>query len=92
MVLKKKNAIALCVAIPFLIVVFDAVAAVAPLAVSYNKNAYEKIAIVEKKRLSEIYDLADYAFKPVKTNISLTELTGVITSVVRQGKSLSNES
>lgn len=37
--------------------------------------------IIREKSLSEIYDLTEFAFGLVKTNISLTELTSVITSV-----------
>ena len=37
--------------------------------------------IISEKSLSEIYDLTDFAFGLVKTNISLTELTSVIGSV-----------
>ncbi len=45
--------------------------------------------IVSEKSLAEIYDLTDFAFGLVKTNISLTELTSVIgniaTDAVRSG-------
>lgn len=37
--------------------------------------------IITEKSISEIYDLTDFAFGLVKTNISLTELTSVIGSV-----------
>lgn len=37
--------------------------------------------IITEKSVSEIYDLTDFAFGLVKTNISLTELTSVIGSV-----------
>ena len=37
--------------------------------------------IISEKSLPEIYDLTDFAFGLVKTNISLTELTSVIGSV-----------
>ncbi len=45
--------------------------------------------IVSEKSLAEIYDLTDFAFGLVKTNISLTELTSVIgniaTDAIRSG-------
>ncbi len=37
--------------------------------------------IISEKSLSEIYDLTDFAFGLVKTNISLTELTSVIGNI-----------
>lgn len=40
--------------------------------------------IIKEKSISEIYDLTDFAFSLVKTNISLTELTSVIASVAGQ--------
>lgn len=48
-----------------------------------QRKVIESLAakILNEKSLPEIYDLTDYAFKLVKTNISLSELTGVITSV-----------
>ncbi len=48
-----------------------------------QRKVIESLAtkILNEKTLPEIYDLTDFAFKLVKTNISLTELTGVITSV-----------
>lgn len=48
-----------------------------------QRKVIESLAakILTEKSISEIYDLADFAFKLVKTNISLTELTSVITSV-----------
>lgn len=48
-----------------------------------QRKVIESLAtkILKEKSLPEIYDLADFAFKLVKTNISLTELTSVITSV-----------
>ncbi len=59
-----------------------------------QRNVIQSLAkkIVREKRLTEIYGLADYAFKLVKTNISLTELTGVIASVAKQGKNLEIDS
>ena len=38
--------------------------------------------IIKEKSLSEIYELTDFGFGLIKTNISLTELTSVVTSVV----------
>lgn len=48
-----------------------------------QRNVIETLAkkILNEKSLSEIYDLANFAFGLVKTNISLTELTSVITDV-----------
>lgn len=48
-----------------------------------QRNVIETLAkkILSEKSLSEIYELTDFAFGLVKTNISLTELTSVITSV-----------
>ena len=48
-----------------------------------QRNVIETLArkIVSEKSLSEIYDLTNFAFGLVKTNISLTELTSVISSV-----------
>ena len=40
--------------------------------------------IIKEKSISEIYDLTDFAFSLVKTNISLSELTSVIASVAGQ--------
>lgn len=37
--------------------------------------------IIKEKSVSEIYDLTNYAFTLVKTNISLTELSGTVASV-----------
>ena len=50
--------------------------------------------ILSEKSFSEIYELTDYAFKLVKTNISLSELTGVVASVAANaiGKGLNIES
>ncbi len=50
--------------------------------------------IITEKSISEIYDLTDFAFSLVKTNISLTELTSVIGSVATQamGNGLDMES
>lgn len=49
-----------------------------------QRNVIQTLAnkILKEKSLSEIYDLANFAFGLVKTNISLTELTSVITDVV----------
>lgn len=48
-----------------------------------QRNVIETLAkkIITEKSLSEIYDLTDFAFGLVKTNISLTELTSVIGNV-----------
>ncbi len=48
-----------------------------------QRNVIETLArqIISEKSISEIYDLTDFAFGLVKTNISLTELTSVIGSV-----------
>lgn len=48
-----------------------------------QRNVIETLAakILKEKSLSEIYDLTNFAFGLVKTNISLTELTSVIGSV-----------
>ncbi len=45
-----------------------------------QRNVIETLArkIVKEKSLSEIYDLTNFAFGLVKTNISITELTSVI--------------
>ncbi|MBE6771524.1 MAG: LytR family transcriptional regulator [Ruminococcaceae bacterium] len=48
--------------------------------------------IVNEKTIPEIYNLADYAFKLVKTNISLTDMMPVLTSVATNAKGLSIES
>ena len=48
-----------------------------------QRNVIETLAkkIVKEKGLSEIYDLTNFAFGLVKTNISLSELTSVIGNV-----------
>lgn len=48
-----------------------------------QRNVIETLAkkIVREKSLSEIYDLTNFAFGLVKTNISLSELTSVIGNV-----------
>ena len=48
-----------------------------------QRNVIETLArkIISEKSLSEIYDLTDFAFGLVKTNISLTELTSVIGNI-----------
>ena len=48
-----------------------------------QRNVIETLAkkIITEKSLAEIYDLANFAFGLVKTNISITELTSVITDV-----------
>ncbi len=48
-----------------------------------QRNVIETLAkkIITEKSLSEIYDLTNFAFGLVKTNISLSELTSVIGSV-----------
>lgn len=43
--------------------------------------------IVKEKSLSEIYELTDFGFGLIKTNISLTELTSVVTSVATKAAS-----
>ncbi len=49
-----------------------------------QRNVIETLArkILKEKSISEIYDLTNFAFGLVKTNISITELTSVITDVV----------
>ncbi len=48
-----------------------------------QRNVIETLAkkIITEKSLSEIYDLTNFAFGLVKTNISLTELTSVIGNI-----------
>lgn len=48
-----------------------------------QRNVIETLArkIITEKSISEIYDLTNFAFGLVKTNISLTELTSVIGNV-----------
>ena len=48
-----------------------------------QRNVIETLAkkIITEKSITEIYDLANFAFGLVKTNISITELTSVITDV-----------
>lgn len=48
-----------------------------------QRNVIETLArkIITEKSLSEIYDLVNFAFGLVKTNISITELTSVITDI-----------
>ena len=48
-----------------------------------QRNVIETLAkkIVQEKSLSEIYDLTNFAFGLVKTNISITELTSVIGNI-----------
>ncbi len=48
--------------------------------------------VLDELTLSEIYDLTDYAFKLVKTNISISELLPVVTSVAANVSNLSVES
>lgn len=48
--------------------------------------------IIEEKSIPEMYDLADFAFKLIKTNIPLTDIMGVIPSVVRNGTALNMQS
>lgn len=56
-----------------------------------QRNVIETLArkIVKEKSLSEIYDLTNFAFGLVKTNISISELTSVIgdiaSSAIRKG-------
>lgn len=51
--------------------------------------------IVKEKSLSEIYDLTNFAFGLVKTNISITELTSVIgdiaSNAIRSGLNISSQ-
>lgn len=51
--------------------------------------------ILSEKSLSEIYDLTDFAFGLVKTNISLTELTSAVTDIatgaLRNGLNIESE-
>lgn len=62
-----------------------------------QRNVIETLAkkILKEKSLPEIYDLTDFAFGLVKTNISLTELTSVISSIasnaMRRGLDLSSQ-
>lgn len=48
-----------------------------------QRNVIETLArkIVKEKSISEIYDLTNFAFSLVKTNISITELTSVIGNI-----------
>ena len=48
--------------------------------------------IVEEKSIPEMYDLADFAFKLVKTNIPISDIIGVIPSIVRNGSALNMQS
>lgn len=48
--------------------------------------------IIEEKSIPEMYDLADFAFKLIKTNIPLTDIMAVIPSVVRNGTALNMQS
>lgn len=48
--------------------------------------------IIEEKNLSEIYDLTNYSFTLVKTNISVSTLWSFITSIVMRASVLSIES
>lgn len=61
-----------------------------------QRKVIESLAnkIISEKSIPEIYELTDYAFKLVKTNISITELTGVVASVAANaiGKGLNVES
>ena len=54
-----------------------------------QRRVIETVAtnIVTEKSLSEIYELTDFAFGLIKTNISLTELTSVVTSVATNAAS-----
>ncbi|MBQ3499513.1 MAG: LCP family protein [Clostridia bacterium] len=47
--------------------------------------------ILEEKTLPEIYELTDFAFKLVKTNITLPELTGVISAIAGANKGNKDE-
>lgn len=61
-----------------------------------QRNVIQLLAnkIVREKSLAEIYDLTEFAFSLVKTNISIGELTSVISSVAVKaaGRSVSMES
>lgn len=48
--------------------------------------------IINEKSIPEMYELADFAFKLIKTNIPLTDIMGVIPSVVRNGTALNMQS
>ncbi len=48
--------------------------------------------IVEEKSISEMYDLADFAFKLVKTNIPITDIMAVIPSIVKNGSAINMQS
>ena len=48
--------------------------------------------ILGEKTLPEIYELTDFAFKLVKTNISLSELTSVITAIAQSDEELDMQS
>ena len=48
--------------------------------------------IIEEKNLSEIYDLTNYSFTLVKTNISVSTLLSFVTSVAMNASNLSIES
>lgn len=54
-----------------------------------QRNVIETLArkIVTEKSISEIYDLTNFAFGLVKTNISLTELTSVIGNIATDAMS-----
>jgi len=62
-----------------------------------QRNVIETLAkkIVKEKSLSEIYDLTNFAFGLVKTNISITELTSVIgdiaSSAIRKGLNIQSQ-
>ena len=48
-----------------------------------QRKVIEAVAkkIIAEKNLSEIYDLTEFAFGLIKTNISFTELTGAVTDI-----------
>ncbi len=62
-----------------------------------QRNVIETLArkIVKEKSLSEIYDLTNFAFGLVKTNISISELTSVIgdiaSSAIRKGLNIQSQ-
>ncbi len=62
-----------------------------------QRNVIETLAkkIVKEKSLSEIYDLTNFAFGLVKTNISISELTSVIgdiaSSAMRKGLNIQSQ-
>ena len=56
------------------------------------KAAEDAAKIINEKSIPEMYELADFAFKLIKTNIPLTDIMGVIPSIVRNGTALNMQS